>query len=43
LLKGKVIHPAQGVLKVMNHPISVTNQRHLKKMPPPKGKNKKFT
>jgi len=39
LLESKVIHPAQGVLKVMNHPISVTTPRHLTKMPPPENQN----
>lgn len=29
-----MIHPAQGVLKVMNHPMFVTTQRHLSKVHP---------
>lgn len=31
IVQRKVIHPVQGVLKEMNHPISVTRTRPLKR------------
>jgi len=42
LLKGKVIHPAQGVIKMMKHPTSDTKRKKAPNqwMSPPKNKNK---
>jgi len=34
MLKSGMIHPTQGVLKVMKHSMSGTRHKHLKKMLP---------
>jgi len=43
MLKSGVIHPAQGVLKVTNHPMSDTRHKHLNKMSPTAKKNNYMT
>jgi hypothetical protein len=42
IAQNEVIHPTQGVLKVMNHSISVTALWHLEKMPPPEKINEQL-